>query len=109
MEFYDLNTNRLVIHWRNGKSSHHSPQVTANRRFARRLQFGAAGTWSKAMDYADTNVALVSSVVNPRVWDYGRASRVWRHPAVKALFDSWQISGVSTMQSGTPLGIGCAL
>jgi hypothetical protein len=77
------------------------------------------------MDFADTNVALVSSVVNPRVWDYGRASydrthilkgsftydlpnasRLWSHPAVKTLFDNWQISGVSTMQSGTPVGIG---
>src|SRR4029079_11498628 len=36
-----------------GNSSYHSLQVTANRRFARGVQFGLSFTHSKAMGYAD--------------------------------------------------------
>ena len=35
-------------------SNYHSLQITANRRFARDLQFGFAYTWSKAMDWTDS-------------------------------------------------------
>ncbi len=55
-----------------GNSNYHS-QATANRRFIKGMQFGAAWTWSKAMDYTDTEDALLAMFVNPRVWNYGRA------------------------------------
>ena len=55
-------------------SNYHSLQVTANRRFARGLQFGLSWTWSKAMDFADSDTADVSTLVPIRAWNYGMAS-----------------------------------
>ena len=76
------------------------------------------------MNYTDTNTALVSSVVNPRVWDYGKAgydrthilkanftyeipsfTLLGNHAIAKGLFQGWQVSGIATIQSGVPLGI----
>jgi hypothetical protein len=119
-----LGFNNISYYQYGGNSSYHSLQTTVNRRFSKRLQYGVAWTWSKAMDYSDLNTDLISTVVNPRIWNYGKAnydrthilkssftydipdgSRVWRNAFTHALLDSWQVSGVVTMQSGTPLGI----
>ena len=105
-------------------SSYHSLQVTASRRMARGGQLSAAWTWSKAMDYADAYNTLVSTLVDRRVWNYGRAgfdrthilklsyiydlprvSRLWPHPLARRLFDRWQVSGISSFVSGAPLGV----
>lgn len=107
-----------------GNSSYHSLQVTANRRFAKGLQFGGAWTWSKTMDYNDTNTQLLSTLINPKVWNYGeasydhthilkisftydipKASNLWHNAVVKSALDNWQFSGIATMQSGAPLGV----
>jgi hypothetical protein len=108
-----------------GNSSYHSLQVSGNRRFTRGLQFGLAWTWSKAMDYADNNTDLLSTLINPKIWNYSeagydrthvvkisftyeipRASNLWHNQVVKGVFDNWQLSGIVSMQSGAPLGIG---
>lgn len=105
-------------------SNYNSLQVSARRQFARGLQFGAAWTWSKTMDYADTLNALVSTLVSPRTWNYGRAgfdrthvlkvnwtwdlprlSRVYNHALIRWVTDGWQSSGIATFQSGPPSGI----
>ncbi|HLJ16000.1 MAG TPA: carboxypeptidase-like regulatory domain-containing protein [Bryobacteraceae bacterium] len=105
-------------------SSYHSLQVSANRRFARGIQFGLAWTWSKTMDYNDTNLDLLSTLIDPRIWNYGeasydhthilkisftydipKASNLWHNAAVRGVLDNWQLSGIVTMQSGAPLGI----
>ncbi len=107
-----------------GNSNYHSLQVSANRRYARGLQFGAAWTWSKAMDYVDNDTALVSVLVNRRVWNYGKAgfdrthvvrlsyiydfpklSRFWKHPVARQVFDGWQLSGITSFISGAPRGV----
>jgi len=109
-----------------GNSSYHSLQAQANRRMARNLQFGAAWTWSKAMDYADTEgsrsaATTVSNLVSPRIWNYGKAgfdrthilklwyiynvprlSRLWGNVLVRKALDEWQVSGVTTFMSGAP-------
>jgi hypothetical protein len=104
-----------------GNSNYHSLQATANRRFIKGVSFGAAWTYSKAMDYTDTEDALLSTQVNPRVWNYGRAgfdrmhivklNWVWDAPrlsrllpnrAAKFIGDGWQISGIATFQGGPP-------
>src|SRR5262249_19487054 len=46
-------------------SSYHSLQATLRRRYTKNLTYGVVYTWSKAMDYGDTEGASVSSVVNP--------------------------------------------
>ena len=105
-------------------SNYNSLQVTARRQFARGLQYGAAWTWSKAMDYADTLNTLVSTLVSPRIWNYGRAgfdrthvlkinwtwdvprlSRLSNRALVRWAADGWQSSGIATFQSGPPSGI----
>jgi hypothetical protein len=106
-------------------SSYHSLQVQANRRFSRGLQFGASWTWSKAMNFTDGDTGTVAMYAPLRVWNYGkaghdrthilvlnwlwdlpRASALWNNAAVRAAFDNWQVSGITSFQSGTPLGIG---
>jgi len=114
-----------------GTSSYHSLQAQVHRRFARSLQFGVVYTHSKAMDYAEGDSTtsqsgsnLVSTYLNRKIWNYGianydrpniltfhflydvpRLSRVLPNPVVKALFDGWQISDITTFESGAPLGI----
>lgn len=105
-------------------SNYHSLQVAVNRRFAKSLQFGVAYTWSKAMDFADSEGDQISALINPRIWNYGmagfdhthilkasftwdlpKASRVWDNSFARVVLDDWTISGIPTFQSGAPLGI----
>src|SRR5262249_21873880 len=75
-------------------SNYHSMQLSVDRRFARSLQFGLAWTWSKAMEYAGDASSLVSSLLPPRVRNYGlsffdqthvvKISYLWEMPRVKA-------------------------
>jgi hypothetical protein len=104
-------------------SNYHSLQVTARRRFTRGLQFGAAWTWSKAMGFADYDNTGVSTLVPVRVWNYGLASfdrthilkldwlynlpkSPWKSLPAKLVLNDWQISGITSLVSGQPLGIG---
>ena len=106
-------------------SNYNSLQVTANRRFARGFQFGLAYTWSKAMDYTDTDGGGVAVYRPLRVWNYGKAgfdqthifvlnytwdlpkvSRVWNHAVARHLLDNWQLSGITSFVSGQPSGVG---
>jgi hypothetical protein len=104
-------------------SNYHSLQVSANRRFAAQLQFGASWTWSKAMDFVDDDRSGISPFVSPRVWNYGlagfdrthvlRLNWIWdipgisrQNPVAKAVLNNWQMSGMPSFISGSPLGIG---
>ena len=104
-------------------SNYHSLQVSLNRRFAARLQFGVSWTWSKAMGFTDDDTSLVPSPLSPRRWDYGlatfdrthvlKANALWdvpgtgsKNPVVKAMFDDWHLSVIPSFISGAPLGIG---
>jgi hypothetical protein len=118
--FQDINQ------WEGAGSSHyHSLQVTANRRFARGLQFGASWTWSKSMDFSTTgdDGTVLSGLVNPRVWYYGLStfdrthvlnlnyvwdipSRAWKNVIARTVLSNWQLSGITSFVSGQPLGIG---
>jgi hypothetical protein len=111
-----------------GNSSYHSLQVTANRRFAKGLQFGVAFTHSKAMNYADGDSTTGSNTV-PRyldrrfrnyglaaydrpdvltfhfLWDVPKLSRLLPNPIVRALADGWQVSDITSFIPGKPLAI----
>jgi hypothetical protein len=103
-------------------SNYHSLQVSANRRFARGLQFGAAWTWSKAMDYNSTDQSTVSALLPVRVWNYGlsdfdrthmfKLNWLWEAPrlhvgkGVDRLVNHWQVSGILSFISGSPVSIG---
>lgn len=103
-------------------SNYHSMQVTARRRFAQRVQFGFAWTWSKAMNYTNFDNNPVSVLASPRYWNYGlslfdrthnaRIDWTWDLPKARtgsAVFDyvlnNWQLSGITSFISGEPLGI----
>jgi hypothetical protein len=97
-------------------------QVSARRRFARHMQFGAAWTWSKALDFNDTDQSAVTTLVNLRVWHYGLSGFDRTHIVkinylydlpnvrgrqflIKAVLQGWQLSGITSFVSGSPLGV----
>jgi hypothetical protein len=102
-------------------SNYHSLQVSARRRFGRNMQFGAAWTWSKAMDFNDTDDSEVATIVPLRSWNYGPASfdrthivkinylydlpkLPVRNAILRAGLHGWQLSGIVSFISGQPLG-----
>jgi len=106
-----------------GSSNYHSLQVSANRRFADNLQFGVSYTWSKSLDYVSDDGNFVSTLVPVRIWNYGLSSFdrshvvkvnwLWDLPRWKsaprfagAVVNNWQMSGIFTLSSGAPLGVG---
>lgn len=100
-------------------SNYHSLQVSADKHFSKGLQFEAAYTWSKSMDYGSS----FEDVLNPL--DYSRSyslsqfdtrhrlvfSYVWELPVPKLagatgkLADGWSVSGIATLQTGFPIRI----
>ncbi|HWB84961.1 MAG TPA: carboxypeptidase regulatory-like domain-containing protein [Bryobacteraceae bacterium] len=106
-------------------SNYHSLQVSATRRFARGLQFGANWTWSKAMDFVDADTTAVSTLISPRIWNYGPAgfdrthvlninwlydipSGYLRGKVLTAILGHWQFNGIAAFISGGPLGVTAA-
>jgi len=109
-----------------GSSNYHSLQVSLNRRFARGLTYGVAYTWSKSHDYNSDDGNQVSALVPVRVWNYGLSTfdrthvlkanwlydlpKLSRGPrAARWVLDDWQFSGILTVSSGPPTGIGFGL
>jgi hypothetical protein len=103
-------------------SNYHSLQVGATRRFAHNLQFGGAWTWSKALDYADSDTSAVSTLISPRVWNYGlpaydrthvvKINWLYEIPSgythwsvAKAVLGHWQVNGIASFISGAPLAV----
>jgi hypothetical protein len=104
-----------------GTSNYHSMQVSLRRRFTGGLQFGMSYTFSKALGVASGDTEAVSPYLPPRSRDYGplnfdrRQSLVVNYtynvPSIgnrfgvapaKWILNNWQLSGISTFQSGSP-------
>ncbi|MGH9667851.1 MAG: hypothetical protein ACRD9L_25815, partial [Bryobacteraceae bacterium] len=111
-----------------GIGNYNSLQVQLTRRFSRSLTFHLSYNWSKALDLVDGNGNAVNPVLNYRMRNYGPAgfdrrqvmtldysydvpnlSKRWNNGFSRAAFDGWEISGVSTFQTGAPLGLGYSL
>ncbi len=114
--------NILISEWA-GSANYHSMQVTANRRFTKSMEFGLAWTWSKALTYNDSDSSEVSTLVNPRVWNYGLSGidrthvvninwlyslpkSPWKNVVSNTLLGGWQLSGIASFISGAPVGVG---
>ncbi len=106
-------------------SNYHSLQMSANRRFGKDLTFGVAYTWSKTMG-TTTDDYTGNNPFNMRVADYGLLpfdrthnlvfNYVYNLPkfvkstggaytVLKYIANDWQISGITTLQSGEPSNI----
>jgi hypothetical protein len=118
-----------------GNSSYHSLQVAVNRRFSKSLEFGVAYTHSKAMGYAEGDSTSTSGApggasntvaryLDRKIWNYGlmsydrpnvltfhflwsvpSLSRLVPNPVVKAVFDGWQVSDITSFISGSALNV----
>jgi hypothetical protein len=103
-------------------SNYHSMQTQLNRRFTKGMQLGLSWTWSKAMDFVDSDTTNIAVAIPMRSWNYGMAGfdrthvvkvnwqynlpKVpWQTSALKLIFNDWQLSGITTFQSGAPAGI----
>ncbi len=106
-----------------GSSNFHSLQVTANRRFARGVQFGVSYTFGKALDFVTGDFSPVSNLVPARQRDYGLSDfdrthivkinyladipKVpWDNIVAKAVLHNWQVLGITSFVSGQPLSVG---
>jgi hypothetical protein len=103
-----------------GTSNYNSLQVRVDRQFARNLQIGVAYTWSKAMvktaspnPYVATDVWASGMAAFDQTqifvanyqWDLPALGNRLPNPVVKAIFDHWQLSGISTFASGNPTAV----
>jgi hypothetical protein len=115
--------NNIGFNERAATSNYHSLQVTANRRFARAFEMGFAWTWSKAMDFVDGANGAINTVAPVRAWNYGLAgfdrthvvkiNYAWQLPKHKwgfaplgMVLNGWELSGITTFQSGAPVTVG---
>jgi carboxypeptidase family protein len=108
-----------------GNSNYNALQVQLNRRVSSSLAFGLSYTWSKAMDLVDGNDNNINPLIDPKVRNYGKAGfdrthnftlnyvykiphliKSWDSGLGRAIFDGWELSGVTSFISGSPLGIG---
>ncbi|MGB9610316.1 MAG: hypothetical protein ACPL7M_05030, partial [Bryobacteraceae bacterium] len=102
-------------------SNYHSLQVTANRRMKNGLQYGVSYTFSKALGVGAGDFDGVSPYFSMRRRNYGLLSydathalvinytyelpnlaARWHKGFLNQVFGYWQISGISTFQSGFP-------
>lgn len=104
-------------------SNYNGGHITARRRLVRGVQFGFSWTWSKAMDFNDNDSDTISSLVQPRVWNYSmaafdrthmfKANWLWNVPnprvssaMLKQALNGWQLSGITSFLSGAPTAVG---
>src|SRR5262249_23163869 len=102
-------------------SNYNALQVSVNKRFSDRLTFGLAYTFSKTLtdsnavgdfthpydnrhyDYALANFDRTHVLVINYVYNTPKVSRrLGDHFLARAVFDNWQLSGISQFVSGTP-------
>lgn len=107
-----------------GIGNYNALQFQLIRRFSSRATFNVSYAFSKALDLVDGAGNTVNPVLNYRSSDYGPSgfdrrhvltinytynlpgvSKVWNNRATRIGLDGWELSGVSTFQSGAPLGL----
>lgn len=104
-----------------GTTNYNSLQASVRRRLNRGMQISGAYTFGKALGTASTDTEGISSYMSPRFWNYGPLTysrtqsfvcnyvydlprvgkRLGFRPAELTL-DGWQLSGITTFQTGAP-------
>jgi len=112
--------NASVRTWYPTDTSYHSLQVKIDRRFIRGLLVNASYTLGRARDFSDDNGGIATpadpklsegpagfdrkhSFVTSFVWDIPFARNTNRF--VRWFLDGWQMSGIFSAQSGTPINL----
>jgi hypothetical protein len=109
-------------------ANYNSLQVSATRRFSNGLEFGAAWTYSKNMDYTDSYNGTVALYQPLRAWNYGPAatdqrhqlninyqwaipkgSHLWNNFATRQILDGWMLSGFVQTHTGNPDTVGVSI
>ncbi|HUS05665.1 MAG TPA: carboxypeptidase regulatory-like domain-containing protein [Bryobacteraceae bacterium] len=105
-----------------GMSTYHGLQVNYRRRFQRGLLVNAAYTWAKTLDNISSDGGLIehdarNSRNNRGPADFDRPHRFTvgylyelptpfvGHRLPKAVLSGWALSGMATLQSGTPFSV----
>jgi hypothetical protein len=108
-----------------GESNYNSLQVQFNKRIGERFHFGSNYTWSKTLVYSRDqwvpdkllyNVAGVNSATGQRPHavnvNFGYAvpgaTRYWNNKFTNVVTNGWNVEGIMTFYSGTPLDITCS-
>jgi hypothetical protein len=118
--FANITQQGLDVGW----SNYNSLQVSLNRRYASRLQYGVAYTWSKAMGLTDDDANALPIYRDYRSYLYGKtgfdqthvlvlnylyslpnANLFGNNAASRMLFHGWNLSGITTFASGFPLPV----
>ena len=63
----------------------------------------------RVRNYGKASFDRTHNFVLNYLYDVPKLSNVWKNQVSKAVFDSWQVSGLTTFTSGAPLGIGYSL
>jgi len=113
-----------------GHSNYNALTSKLEKRYSHGLAFGAAFTYSKAMGTTGYSPVLtgIGNVPSNEAWNYGRigtdrpinlqVSYSYDLPGIAKKFgvkglgyitDHWQLSGISSVQSGAPYNPGCGL
>jgi hypothetical protein len=109
-------------------SNYHSFQTSVTKRYSKGLQVGIAYTFSKALGTTDCDTCGVSTYFSPKARNYGPAgfdrphvfvaNYIYDTPKIGErlgwkplgwITDDWQISGMTTLQSGSPFTPGFGL
>jgi len=107
-----------------GTSNYNSLQVQIERRYATRLLYGVAYTYSKSFDYANDDSSDVlfgrpfkafnyatsdfdqtHILTFNYIYDIPGLGRKLDNSLVKAIFDNWQLSGTTSYASGKPKNV----
>jgi outer membrane receptor protein involved in Fe transport len=99
-----------------GDSNYHSLQVSVVKRMAHGFSVNGSYTWSKSLDDLSTPLNIYAPLSLERaVSSFDRthvltASYIWEVPFArnlngfgKKLLDGWQVSGITSLQSGNPI------
>jgi hypothetical protein len=107
-----------------GSGNYHALQTQLTKRFSNSFTMHFSYAWSKALDVVDTAGGVVNPVLDYRSRSYGPAgfdrkhvmtvaysynlpafSKYWDNKATRIGLDGWELSGVTTMQTGAPTSV----